>query len=154
MNYQEWKDARQQEFNKLPIFYAFGKAQFEEQLAKRGIKVEDAAKHVVSIGAGGFFLRKDKPVIDAYFEKDDDAELRAMMENDLDFARDAFEYEMMNHEYPINWEGDYEVCSCFGGVKFSEDKYGKDYLKDLGFSDQVVKTYYKAAKKVQEAIEW
>lgn len=154
MKYTEWKEARQQEFNKLPIFYAFGEKQFGEQLAKRGIDRKDAPKLIVSIGAGGFCLKQDVSAVKAFLEKDTEAELRAMMEADLNFAFDAFEYEMFNHEYPINWEGDYDVCSCFGGVDFSEDKYGKDYLKDLGFSDQVVKVYYKAAKKVQEAIEW
>lgn len=154
MKYSEYKDARQSEVNKLPLFFAFGNKQFEEQLAKRGIKVEDAAKHVVSIGAGGFFLRKDKPVIDAYFSKDRDAELRAMMEADLDFARDAFEYEMMNHEYPINWQGDYDVCSCFGNVEYGEEKYGREYLTELGFSEKVIAVYAKARRTVQQALEW
>jgi hypothetical protein len=35
MNYKEYKEKRQSEFNQLPIFFAFGNKQFEEQLAKR-----------------------------------------------------------------------------------------------------------------------
>ena len=33
---------------------------------------------------------------------------------DPEFAKSAFRYEMDNHEYAINWEGDADVLSCFG----------------------------------------
>lgn len=154
MNYQEWKEARQAEFNKLPIFYAFGEAQFKEQLEKRGIKRDEAADKVYGMGAGGFFLKTDKAIIEAYFAKDTDKELRGMMEADADFARDAIEYEMRNHEYPINWEGDYDVCSCFGNVEYGDDKYATDYLSELGFSNKIINIYQNAAKKVRDEIDW
>ena len=32
---------------------------------------------------------------------------------DEDFAEAAFLYEMDNHEYAINWDGDEDVMSCF-----------------------------------------
>ena len=46
------------------------------------------------------------------------AELDEAM-NDEEFAYEAFLYEMDNHEYAINWDGDEEVLSCFG---FSEEE--------------------------------
>ena len=35
----------------------------------------------------------------------------------FDYWKNAFLYEMYNHEYGINWEGDYDVCACFGGAR-------------------------------------
>lgn len=38
----------------------------------------------------------------------------------FDYWKSAFLYEMFNHEYAINWQADFDVCSCFGdcsGVK-------------------------------------
>lgn len=32
---------------------------------------------------------------------------------DPDFAEPAFRYEMDNHEYAINWDGDDDVLGCF-----------------------------------------
>ena len=154
MKYKEWKEARQSEFNELPIFFAFSDKQFEEALAKRGVDLADAPKKVLRLPAGGFFLKKDKDIIHAFFEKDRDAELRGMMEADSDFALDAFEYEMMNHEYPINWQGDWDVCSCIGHCEYSHSKYAEDYLKELGISDNVIKMYAQARHKVQHALEW
>ena len=33
---------------------------------------------------------------------------------DKEFAEAAFLYEMDNHEYAINWDGDDDVLRCFG----------------------------------------
>ena len=33
---------------------------------------------------------------------------------DPEFAKSAFRYEMDNHEYSINWDGDSDVLNCFG----------------------------------------
>ena len=77
-----------------------------------------------------------------------------MMINDLDFAYSAFEYEMYNHEYPINWQGDWDVCSCFGHCEYDDSKYGKDYLAELGFNDLVIAQYYRASKTVRANGEW
>ena len=155
MTYKEFKEARQAEYNKLPIFFAFSDKQLEEALQKRGLTIEDAPGQLYRIGhLGGFYLKKDAPEIRAFFEKDSDKELRELMEADEEFCYEAFEYEMYNHEYPINWEGDYDVCSCFGNCEWSEVKFGSDYLKELGFSDKVVLIYNNAARAVRAAMDW
>ena len=70
-----------------------------------------------------------------------------MMEKNKTFARSAISYEMRNHEYGINWEGDYDVCSCFGQIDFDENASGADYMKKLGFSDKVIAIYNTLARK-------
>ena len=155
MKYTEYKEKVQEEFNKLPIFYAFGERQFNEQLEKRGIKREEAADKLYSFGnLGGFYLKTDAPLIREFLNKDTDAELRRLMEEDLEFACEAFEYEMANHEYPINWQGDYDVCGCFGDIEYGESKGGFDYLTELGFSDKVIAEYYKAKNHILRTMEY
>lgn len=155
MKYQEYKNARQEEFNKLPIFYAFGEKQFREALEARGIKREEAGQRLYRLGhTGGFFLREDKEVVDEFFKRDADGELRKMMEADHAFAREAFEYEMYNHEYPINLEGDFDVCSCFGNLEWEEEKGGTEYLTELGFSKDVINIYIQAANHVCKTMEY
>lgn len=104
MTYKEYRDKRQAEFNKLPIFYAFSNKQLEEELRKRGYEtLEEGCKEIYKLGStGGFYLKKDANIIREYCSKDRDAELREMMKANHDFAKDAFVYEMLNHEYPIN----------------------------------------------------
>ena len=41
-------------------------------------------------------------------------EVQDKLKSDPDFAEAAFLYEMDNHEYAINWDGDDDVLSCFG----------------------------------------
>ena len=155
MKYKDYTKAKQEEFNKLPLFWAFSNKQFEEALAERGVAVADAKEHVYRFGqTGGFYLKKDAPIIHEYFKKDRDKELRDLMNADAGFAFEAFEYEMLNHEYPINWEGDYDVASCFGHVEFSEEKTGADYLKELGYNEQVLEQWHRARKKVISSRDW
>ena len=70
----------------------------------------------------------------------------------------AFKYEMFNHEYIINWQGNWDVFSCFGNVKYKGDDLSstdeiEDYCQQLGFTDmhrkafkQAYKEYYEVAK--------
>ena len=66
------------------------------------------------------------PVFMAYYDKKDadfvkqGAEMYSTLEHAAEknntpaYWKSAFLYEMFNHEYGINWQGDYDVCSCFG----------------------------------------
>ena len=154
MTYEEYRENRQTEFNALPIFFAFSNEQFEKALNERGVTLEDAPNKVCKYGYGGFYLKSDADIIKEYHKRDRDSELREMMNKDLDFAYGAFKYEMYNHEYPINWQGDWDVCNCFGECEYSDDKYGVDYLRELGFSEAVIGQYYKARRVVWANDEW
>jgi len=150
MNYEEWKDQRQSEFNALPLFFAFSDWQFKAEMEKRGLTENDTDK-VYSIGTCGFYLRSDADKIRAWAEKPDD--LPELMK-DHDFAVSAFYYEMCNHEYGINMQGDWDVCQCFGDCEYKDSKEGGDYLKELGYGDEVCACYKEAKKKYwEDAIE-
>lgn len=154
MKYTDYSRMKQEEFNALPIFWAFSTDQLEEKLLERGYTLGDAGRVLYRFGNGGFYLKKDSAIVKAYFEKDWVAELRERMEADHEFAREAFEYEMWNHEYPINWQGDWDVCSCFGNVEYDDGKYGDDYLRELGYSEELIRIYEQAARTVRSADCW
>ena len=66
------------------------------------------------------------PVFMAFYDKKDadfvnsGEELLAMLEKaepeseNAEYWKNAFLREMFNHEYGINWQADFDVCSCFG----------------------------------------
>lgn len=152
MTYLEWKEKEKKEFNELPIFFAFSNEQMDKALEERGAKKTDK---IYALGAGGYYLEKDAEVVREYFNRPDD--LSELIKNP-EFAEDAFYYEMGNHEYHINWQADWDVCSCFGDVKYSDspDELEK-YFDELGFEEQTRVAYLKAKRRfLKDAIdnEW
>lgn len=151
MTYQEYKDAEQKKVNDLPIFFAFSDDQFRRAMEERGLTMDDTDKIYRLGDTGGFYLKTDSDKIKAYFNKED--KLPELMK-DHDFAVSAFRYEMDNHEYAINWQGDWDVCSCFCRCKYGEEKTYRDYLTEAGMSD-LIPAYYEAKKQhMKSAEEW
>ena len=142
MTYKAWKDKRQAECNALPLFFAFSNDQFAKCLSERGLSMdnEDDLKKIVRITNGGFCLKTDLPKVKEFFDSDD---LRKRMNNKA-FAKSAFLYEMRNHEYGINWQADWDVCSVFGNCEYDDGKDYTDYLKEMGYEDKHIIAYAEA----------
>lgn len=69
---------------------------------------------------------------------------KAKMQDNYDYLKEAFLKEMYNHEYPINWQGNYDVLSCFGSITYnSEDNFNK-YFDELNFTETQRKAYVSA----------
>lgn len=137
--YEELKDRQREEFNSFPIVYAFSDGQLVKALEKLGAKKEDC---VSIFGHGDIVKKEDAPKLLAMMKRHDQELAEAMQ--DYDFAVAGFLYEMNNHEYCINWDGDDDVLNCFGL------DFGK--LDELGLSDA-----YRAARKEHMRIaheEW
>ena len=131
----------------MPIFFAFGKNQLEEQLKKRGFDdYEEGIKNIYRFGdTGGFYLKSDAEKIREWCNRPN--KLPELMKNEK-FAVEAFEYEMENHEYAINYyQGDWDVCSCFCKCEYTDDKTWREYLKEGGYDDTVLGYFLKALKK-------
>ena len=45
---------------------------------------------------------------------------RKNVNDNYDYQKSAFLYEMYNHEYGINWQGDWDVLSVFGTVSYED----------------------------------
>lgn len=153
ITYKEYREARQQEFNDLPIMFAFNMEQFAEGMEKLGLTVDDQDK-VCSIGAGGFMRKDDLPLLRAWSGEDKLDDLMA----DYEFAKDAIYYEMCNHEYAINWQADWDVMSCFGNVKYTDDADDlRQYQDSLQWSETQRRAYADARReyfKAAEENEW
>lgn len=116
---------------------------------ERGLTLKDTDKIFKLGDTGGFYLKKDAEIIRAYFSKQD--ELSELMK-DKTFATEAFLYEMNNHEYAINWQGDYDVCSCFCKCNFSEDKTFVEYLTE-GTMESLIPAFMEARRKHSKIAE-
>lgn len=143
MNYREYKEQRQKEFNALPIHFAFSTDRFREEMEAMGL-TEGDTDQIIAVGGGGFMKKEDEHLLDEFLESD---HLKDLMEEDPKFAEDAFYYEMANHEYHINWQGDWDVVSCFGSVKYEEYTGGMTYLCRMGYSESVMRAYEQARKR-------
>lgn len=143
MTYNEYRTKREKEANELPLMFAFGTEQFKRVCEEHGIPLDGSVK-LVSLGAGAFCKKDDYPVIERFTHQE--KELKCLMSN-YDFAYEAFYYEMGNHEYHINYQGDWDVCSCFGECEWSEDKTGLDYLVEMGYGNETARAYVNARKK-------
>ncbi len=107
--YEKMQERQRKEFEELPIAYAFNDQQLKEALEKLG--ANDISECCTVFNHGDIVKKADASKVKAatirHFE-----ELRDAMK-DKEFAYEAFLYEMDNHEYAINWDGDADVLSCF-----------------------------------------
>ena len=101
--YEELKERQQKETNDLPIYFAFGDRQLQERADELGFEsIDDMINNVVGIGAGGFCKKEDFDRVMNTF-KEHNEEMIEAFEND-EFLKDAFRYEMSNHEYIITYD--------------------------------------------------
>ena len=93
MKYDEVEKIIEKAFNKFPIHWAFGNAQFKEMLKEMGTTVDK----IVSIGAGGYILEKDvKKYINLLkWAKN----LRKKARESEEYIYEMFKEELNNHEY-------------------------------------------------------
>jgi len=136
--YLDLQKRQQKELEDFPIAYAFNEKQLEEALIKLGAEKSEC---VTVFGHGDVVKKKDVPALYAMLKRHT-KELHEALQ-DKEFAEAAFLYEMDNHEYAINWDGDADVLSCFS---LDEKK-----LVEMGLDD----AYRKARRAhMKHAEEW
>lgn len=135
--YLDLKRRHQKEVEDFPIAYAFNGKQLKEAIEKLGA----TKKEVTTLGYGTVIKRTDIPAFEELLE-DQRHELKMAM-RDKEFAYEAFLYEMDNHEYAINWDGDADVLGCFNLVYAQLDELGLEEV------------YQRAARQhMKHAREW
>lgn len=108
--YLELQKRHQKELEEFPIAYAFNDKQLEEALEKLGATRDEC---VTVFDHGDIVKRTDAKALVKLLE-DQREEMLQRIRDDVEFAEAAFLYEMDNHEYAINWDGDADVLGCFG----------------------------------------
>lgn len=104
--YAELRERQQQEFNSLPLGFAFSDKQFQETMQAWSLDPEKDQDKICSIGYGGFVQKKDVDLLHTTMARHD-AELSAAIAADLTgegFICDMFRYELDNHEYSYTLE--------------------------------------------------
>lgn len=89
----------------------------------------------------------DKNFMEHHIKLDSELEKRKNeMSNNYNYYKSAFLYEMANHEYHINWQGDFDVLSAFGNIEYLDDDedYLDKYFKQLSFTDVQKQAYIDA----------
>lgn len=113
MKRQEYLDLQKRhrkELEDFPIAYAFNEKQLEEALEKLGATREEC---VTVFDHGDIVKCTDAKALIKLLENQRE-EMLQRIRDDQDFAEAAFLYEMDNHEYAINWDGDADVLDHFG----------------------------------------
>jgi len=98
--YKDLKERQSQEFNALPIFWAFSKEQFKEGLKEFGLK-EEEKEQLCGIFQGGYCKKVDSQVILDTLTRHDEEHLAAISADTTGqgYIEEMFECELANHEY-------------------------------------------------------
>ena len=113
-SYRELKKRQQDEFDLLPIFFAFSNKQLEEGMSSFNLSMSDI-KQIRSIGQGGYMRATETHLLHDMTERHRKEFMAAVEadENGDGFAFEMFDYELGNHEYCIT--GDVEpTLDCLG----------------------------------------
>lgn len=102
-------EKHRKEINEFPIAYAFNEQQLKEALEKLGATKDEC----VTIFNHGDIVKKENAPKFLKMLKRHVEEVKELLKNE-EVAEAAFLYEMDNHEYAINWDGDDDVLRCFG----------------------------------------
>ena len=99
--YAQLRQRQQEEFNALPLGFAFGRKQFDEMMEGWGLDPEKDLGKICSIGAGGYIQKKDVGLFRQANERHSREMAAAIAEDE---TGDGFIYEMFlceldNHEY-------------------------------------------------------
>lgn len=107
--YLDLLEKHRKEISDFPIAYAFNEQQFKEALEKLGATKDEC---VTIFNHGDIVKKEDAPKFLKMLKRHTD-EVKELLK-DEEVAEAAFLYEMDNHEYAINWDGDDDVLRCFG----------------------------------------
>lgn len=107
--YLDLLEKHRKEISDFPIAYAFNEQQLKEALEKLGATKDEC---VTIFNHGDIVKKENAPKFLKMLKRHTD-EVKDLLK-DEEVAEAAFLYEMDNHEYAINWDGDDDVLRCFG----------------------------------------
>lgn len=138
--YRELRDRQQKEVNEFPMFFAFSNKQFEEGMARFGLKADETDKIYKLGNTGGFYLRSDSEKLFAMFTRHEEELATAIAEDQTGegFIYEMFLYELNNHEY--GYTGDAEPA--LDALGMTIDKIKSDERLLNGFKKAERKARY------------
>lgn len=106
--YADMRKRQQEEFNALPLGFAFSQKQFDEMMRDWGLDPEKDRDKIYRIPAGGYVQKKDADLLHQTAERHD-AELTAAIAEDKTgdgFIYQMFLAELADHEYGYTGDAD------------------------------------------------
>lgn len=129
-----------QEFEYISAFNIFHNDQEEKEFDER---VKGLFYNPIS-----FCYVEDKNIIDRQKALlDGMKKANAKSKETFDYWYNAFKHEMYNHEYPINWQADWDVLGCFFKVPWLGENPEK-YFEFLKLSEMQKNAYLSARREV------
>lgn len=106
--YAELRQRQQEEFNALPLGFAFSGKQFREMMEGWGLDPDKDTDKIYSIGAGGYVQKKDAELLHQTRKRHDEELAAAIAEDKTGdgFIYEMFRCELADHEY--GYTGDVE----------------------------------------------
>ncbi len=137
MTYEELREKHQAETNAFPLAAAFNDKQLEEAMKRLDVKSTDELLHV----GGGTLIRKtDRQRLHDMLDRHERELKEAMQDNK--FLKEAFIYELGNHEYCITMDPEDTLDALNIEInEFATDKRmqrvfreaERDYLKSMEY---------------------
>lgn len=129
--YAELRQRQQEEFNKLPLGFAFSDKKFNEMMKEWGLDPEKDTDKIYRIPGGGFVQKKDHELLHETINRHE-KEMQEAIEADPDgtgFVYEMFLYEMDNHEY--GYTGDLDDTLDALGMEWEEIEASEKLLTGL-----------------------
>lgn len=136
--YAELRHRQQEEFNALPLGFAFSNKQFDEMMRNWGLDPEKDVDKIYSIGAGGFVQKKDAELLHETHKRLDEEMAAAIAADETGegFIYEMFLYELDNHEYGYTGELE-ETLDALGYT-----------LEDINADKRLLRGLNRAAKEI------
>ena len=141
MKYYELKKIIQKEINDFVEsfgFFAFSEKQFTESKAR--LNINDDAK-IVRLFSGVYLLKEKAKDFESLLIESD-KELKDKLLNDKELLKDAFIYELGNHEYCIT----YDITDTIDALPFT--------LKEIKENELLKNTLLEAKKQYLQEVEY
>ena len=155
LTYKEYIDNHYEMINKVPLHWAFSEKQLQEVLDKHNCPRDEFENRCRGF-AGGFYFIEDEDKITEYLEytTTTHSKLSEYMK-DKDFFMEVILYEMANHEYHYNAQGNWDVLSCFmqEELKYNACDAEKPYFEQLGWNEEQQKWYAEAKAQFYKMVE-
>ena len=139
IKYRELRKRQQKEFETLPLHFAFGQKQLDQMLRGCGLDPKEDLDKIISIGAGGYILPKDVPLLIQMSarHKKEMSEAIAADKSGEGFVFEMFFSELMDHEFV--YTGD--PSDALEALGYTKAKVLADPRLKRGFEKAVAKIY-------------
>ena len=123
--YRKLKNKHQEEYNALPMFFAFSEEDFEQGMLKLGLQSIDTNK-ICQTEMGMFYRKEDEPLFKETIQRFHDELQKAISEDKTgdNFIYQMFYTELINHEYAFTEDPD-----VMGEKEWQKKECGKNIKK-------------------------